>query len=159
MQHLTHTPTENPGKTTPGNQPNIYDINIQRQELNKVMLVANTIKGKLDSQQKTNSSWIVTKIKAILKMPIQKFENPVFLFRKAHEAAVRNKKILAAFNGDLGAAIAAQKYIPVNYGSEFQDTEALKKLFFHHEGRAKIIDIIQQESRYRLDPIEEETQK
>ena len=35
--------------------------------------------------------------------------NPIFLFRRTPKAEVSNSKILAAFNGDLGAAIAAQK--------------------------------------------------
>ena len=103
MQQLTHTPTENPSTNIYGNQPNIYDINIQRQELKKVVLIANTIKGKLNSQQKTNTSWLVTTIKSIPKTPIQKSEKPIFLFRRTHEAAVRNRKIFVVFKGDLGA--------------------------------------------------------
>ena len=39
MQQLTHTPTENPCKKIPVNQPNIYDINIQRHEFNKGMQI------------------------------------------------------------------------------------------------------------------------
>ena len=35
--------------------------------------------------------------------PIQKLEKIIFSFKRTHEAAVRNIKILAAFNGDLGA--------------------------------------------------------
>ena len=69
----------------------------------------------------------MTTIRAILNTPIQKFENPIFSFRRTHEAAVRNRKILAAFNGDLGAEIAAQKEIRVNYGWDFRDTAALEK--------------------------------
>ena len=34
---------------------------------------------------------------------------------------------MAAFKGDLGAAIAARKESPVNYGPEFRDTTALEK--------------------------------
>ena len=56
MQQLTHTPTKNPSTTIPGNKPNINDINIQRQELNKGMQIANDLKGNLNSQQKTNAS-------------------------------------------------------------------------------------------------------
>ena len=33
--------------------------------------------------------------------------------------------MLTEFDGDLGAAITAQKDIPFNYGSEFCDTAAL----------------------------------
>ena len=123
------------------------------------MLIANILKGELNSQQSTNASWIVTTIKATLKAPIQKFEKPVFSFRRTHEEAVRNSKILAAFKGNLGAAIAAQKDSPVNYRSEFRNTVALAKLFLHHKGKTKIINIIQQGSRYHLDPIKEETRK
>ena len=79
------------------------------------MLIENTLKGKLNSQQLTNSSCLVTTIKATLKIPIQKFEKPIFSFKRTHEAAVRNIKILAAFNGDLGSANAAHKDSPVNY--------------------------------------------
>ena len=58
--------------------------------------------------------WVVTKIKAILKTPIQKFENPIFSFRRTHASAVSDSKILAASKCDLGAAIAAQKDRPLN---------------------------------------------
>ena len=95
----------------------------------------------------------MTKTKAILNTPIKKLENPIFSFRITHEVAVRNRKILAAFNGDLGTAIAAQKDTPVNYGSEFCNTAVLAKLFFYNVDRAKIINIIQQGSCYHLDPI------
>ena len=68
-------------------------------------------------------------------------------------------KILAAFKGDLGAAISAHKDSPVNYGSEFRDTTALAQLFLHHEDKTKIINIIKNGSCYHLDPINEETRK
>ena len=80
------------------------------------------------------------------------------MFSRTKKAAVKNSKILAAFNGDLGAAIAAQKYSPLNQGTEFRDTASLKNIFCH-EDRVKIINIIQQGSCYHLDPIEEVTQK
>ena len=96
MQKLTHNPIENPSTNVHGNQQNIYDINIQRQELDKSMITANTLKGKLNSQQTTNALWQVATIKAILKTPIQKFESSIFYFKRTHEAAVRNSKILAA---------------------------------------------------------------
>ena len=79
------------------------------------MHIANTLKGNLDSQQKTNALWLVTKIKAILKTPIQKSESPILSVRRTHEAAVRNIKILAAFKGSLGTAISAHEDSPVNY--------------------------------------------
>ena len=142
MQQLTHSPTENPTTNVHGNQQNNYDINIQRQELDKGILVANTLKVKLNSQQSTNASWLVTTIKGIPKTPIQKSEKPIFLFRRTHGAVVSNSKILVVFKGDLGAAIAAQKNSPGNYGSEFRDIASLAKLFLHHEDRTKIIDII-----------------
>ena len=73
MQQLTHTPTEHPSTNVHGNQQNIYDINIKCQELYKGMLIANTLKVKLNSQKTTDALWIVTTIKAILKTPTQKF--------------------------------------------------------------------------------------
>ena len=119
------------------------------------MIIANTLKGKLNSQQSTNTSWLVTTIKATLKIPIQKFDKPIFSFKRTHEAAVRNSKILAAFKGDLGTAIASHKDIPVNNGSEFRDTTALAQILLHHKDKTKIINIIKQGSRYHLDPIKE----
>ena len=115
MQQLTYTPTVNPSTNVNGNQHIIYDINIQRQELYKGIVIANILKGNLNSQQLTNASWLVTTIKTILKMPIQKLEKPIFLFRITHEAAVSNSKILMAFKGYLGAAIEAHRDSPVNY--------------------------------------------
>ena len=88
------------------------------------MLIATNLKGKLNSQQSKNTSWLVTTIKSMLKIPIKKFGKPIFSFKRNHEAAVRNSKIMATFKGELGAAIAANKDSPVNYGSEFRDTTA-----------------------------------
>ena len=133
MKTLTYNPTENPSKNVHGYQHSISDINTQRIELDKGMLTANNLKGKLNSQQSTNASWLVTTIKATLKIPIQKFEKPIFSFKRTYEAAVRNSKILTAFKGDLGAAIAVHKHIPVNHGSELSNTTALAKLFLHHK--------------------------
>ena len=118
-----------------------------------------TLKGKLNSQPVMNTSWLLTMNKAILKMPIQKFENLILSFRTTHEASVRNSKILAAFKGYLGAAIAAQKDSTVKYGSEFRDIASLERIFLHHEEKTKIINIIQQVSCYHLNTIEEETRR
>ena len=71
----------------------------------------------------------------ILKIPIQKFENPIFSFKRTYEAAVRNSKILAASKGDLGAAIADHKDNPVNYVSKFHDTTALEKIIPQSQGQ------------------------
>ena len=101
----------------------------------------------------------MTTIKSILKTQIKKLENPILSFRITHEAEVRNSKIIAAFSGDLGASIPAQKGIPLNYGSEFRDSADLTKLFFYNEDRVNIINIIQQDFCYHLDPIGEETRK
>ena len=92
MKTLTYTPTDNPSTNIHGNQQIIYDINTQRKELDKWMLIANTLKVKLNSQQSTNPSWLVTTIKATLKTPINKFEKPIFSFKRTHEVAVRNRK-------------------------------------------------------------------
>ena len=123
------------------------------------MHIPNTLKGKLNIQYNINKSWLVTTIKAILKTQIQKSEKPIFSFRREHESEDRNSKTLTAFKGDLDTEISAQKYSPVNYGSEFRDTAALEKFFSYHEDRTNIINIIQQGSLYHLNSIEEETQK
>ena len=60
MKKLTYNPIENPSTNVHKNQQSIYDINTQCKELDKRMLIANTLKGNLNSQQSTNSSWIVT---------------------------------------------------------------------------------------------------
>ena len=96
MQQLTNTPTQNTSTNIHGNQQNMYDINIQCQKLYKGMLIANTLKVKLNGQNMMNVSWLVTTIKAILKTHIEKFEMPIFLFSRTHETAVRNSKILVA---------------------------------------------------------------
>ena len=54
MKSLTYNPTDNPSTNVQGNQKIISDINTQRIELEKGMLTANTLKGKLNSQQSTN---------------------------------------------------------------------------------------------------------
>ena len=44
----------------------------------------------------THSVLINTINNVILKTPVHKFEDPIFLFRKTYEAAFRNRKIHAA---------------------------------------------------------------
>ena len=56
MQQLIQTWTEKPSTNIHENQQNIYDINIQQQELSKGVLIENTQNSKLDSQQKTKAS-------------------------------------------------------------------------------------------------------
>ena len=155
MKTLTYKPTDNPSTNVHGNHQSISVINTQHIELEKGMLIANTLKVKLNSQQSTNASWVVTTIKATLKIPIQKFEKPIFSFKRTHEAAVRNIKILSAFKGDLGAAIAAHKDSPVNYESKFCNTTTLAQIFLHHEDKTRNINIIKHGSRYHLDPSKE----
>ena len=82
MKTLTYTPTDNPSTNVHGNQQSISDINTQCIELDKGMLIANTLKGKLNSQQSTNASWLVTTIKATMKIPIQKFTKTHFLIQE-----------------------------------------------------------------------------
>ena len=125
MKTLTYKPADNLNTNVHGNLQSISDINTQHIELDKGMLIANTLNGKLNSQQSTNTSWLVTTIKATLKTPIQKFEKPIFSFRRTHAAEVRNSKIIAAFKGGLGAAISAHKDSPINYGPEFCDITSL----------------------------------
>ena len=78
----------------------------------------------------------------LLKRTLKKLENPILLFKKTNEAAVRNIKTLTAFNGDLGASIAEQNFSPLNYGSEFCDTADLSKLFYYHKDKTNIVNII-----------------
>ena len=99
MKTLTYNPTYNPSTIIHGKQQSISDINTQRIELDKGILISDILKGKLNSQQSTNASWIVTMIKSTLKISIHKFESTIFSFKRTDEAAVRNIKILAAFKG------------------------------------------------------------
>ena len=57
------------------------------------------------------------------------------MFRRTPEAVFSNSKILAAFKGDLGAAIAAHKDSPVNYGSKFGEIAPLKKIIPSSRGQ------------------------
>ena len=103
MKTLTYNPTYNLSTNVHGYQQSISDINTQCIELDKGMIIANTLKVKLNSQQSTNVSWLVTTIKATLQISIQKFDKSIFSFKRTHEAAVRNRKIIPAFKGDLAA--------------------------------------------------------
>ena len=123
MKTLTYNPTDNPITNVHGNQQIISDINTQHIELEKGMTIADTLKGKFNSQQSTNASWLVTTIKATLKIPIQKSEKPIFSFKRTHVAAFRNSKILAEFKGDLGAAIESHKDSPVSHSSTSERSE------------------------------------
>ena len=53
----------------------------------------------------------MTRIKEKLKTPIQKLDKPIFLLKETKNSAARNRKMLVAFNGKLGAVIVAQKAV------------------------------------------------
>ena len=125
------------------NPTDIYDSYIHHQELEKLIYLANILKGKLNRKQKTKTSWLVITIKQILKIPIQKLDKPIFSFKRTNEAAARNRKSLVTYNGNLGAAIKAQPGIPLNYGSKFRHIAKLSKLFNYQDDKDKIINIFQ----------------
>ena len=121
------------------------------------MLIANTLKSNLNSQKTTNVSWLVTMIKAILKTPIQKSENPIFLSRRPHEAAVRNSKILTENKMLLRRRNCGKKGQPCKLRIGILRHRVLSKKIFHREDKTKIINIIQQGSRCHLNAIPKRT--
>ena len=104
MQHSNFSPAA-PINTTSENPTDIYDTDIQSQELEKGIHLANIFKGSINRKQKTKTSWLVITIKQILKIPIQKLDKPIFSFKRTNNAAARNSKLLAAFNRNLGETI------------------------------------------------------
>ena len=121
--------------------------------------MAEIIKIMLYRKQNSNATWPVTTIKRLIIKPANKLGKPVFSFKLTQEAAQNNSQILATFKGNLGAAIEAQKGIPLDYGSEFRDITIIKKLFRYHKDKERIVDIIPKESWYHLSPIEDATSK
>ena len=101
----------------------------------------------------------MTTITRLIIKPVQKLGNPVFSFKRTYEATWNNSQILAAFNGNLGAAIETQKGSPIYYGSEIWDITGIDNLFHYHEDKERIFEIIQRGSRYHLSPIEDTTMK
>ena len=59
----------------------------------------------------------MTTIKRLIIKPVNKLKKLVFFFKRTQEDAQNNSQILEAFNGNLGAAIEAQKGSPIDYGS------------------------------------------
>ena len=55
MKQLTYTPIENSSTNVHGNQQILYNINTQDQEIDKGVLIENTLKGNLNSKQLTNA--------------------------------------------------------------------------------------------------------
>ena len=68
----------------------------------------------------------MTTIKRLTIKPVKKLGKPVFSFKRTQEAAQKNIKTLAAFNGNLVAEIEYQKGSPLEYGSEFWGINGIK---------------------------------
>ena len=64
---------------------------------------------------------------------------PIFSLKRTNNAASRNIKILEAFNGNLCAAIAAQKNSPLNYRPELRNTADLERLLQYQDDQSTII--------------------
>ena len=123
------------------------------------MHIVDILEVKLDRQHNTSTSWLVIKIKEIVKTPIYNQDKPIFSFKIRNEAVARNIKILTAFYGNLCVAIVAPKDIPLKYGSKLRNIVDLSILSYYHEDKVKIINIIQKCLRYHLDPIKEGERK
>ena len=91
------------------------------------------IKIKLDRGKKSNATWLVKTIKRLIIKPVKKLVKPVFSFKQTQEAAQMNSQILAALNGNLGAATEAQTVSPLDYGPEFWYINGIKHLFRYYE--------------------------
>ena len=114
------------------------------------MYLANILNDKLNRQEQ--KSLLITTTKEILKTPAQKLKKTVFSFKRTNKAESKNSKILVALNGNLNTAIAEQNDSPLNYGSEFRNTTDLATLFYYHEDKSRVINIIQQGPLYHVDP-------
>ena len=112
-----------------------------------------TLKIKLDHQQKSNTSWLVTTIKQLVRKISKELRTVLLSLKRTQEAAVHNSNIMAAFNVNLDEALKAQQLIPLDYGSELRDPTGISYLFHHHEDRDIIMYIIQIGLQYHLSPI------
>ena len=106
---------------------------IQGKKIEKIL------KGKIDETQKSNDTWIVTKIKRLFIKSDKKLGPPLLYLKCTQEASNQNRQTLSAFNGNLGVEIKSQKGIPLDHGSEFWDITGIKTLFLHHEDKIEYL--------------------
>ena len=77
------------------------------------------LKGNLDRTKNSNATWVGTTIKRLIIEPVKRFGLPVLYCKWTQGTARHNSQILAAFNGNLGAAMESQMGSPLDYGSTF----------------------------------------
>jgi hypothetical protein len=80
-------------------------------------------------------------------------EEPLFCFDMTPEAAEKNATLLASYDYDIEAAIAAQSHSPVGYGSEFRQASTLEPLLSRHPLWPQLKDILNHGVEFPLMPI------
>ena len=56
----------------------------------------------------------------------------MLFFKLTQQADVHNRNILDDFNINLGEALESQQVIPLDYGSEFRDTNGIANLLHNN---------------------------
>lgn len=108
------------------------------------------------------ASFLISKIKEIIKTPCKSFKPPTIKFELSEKAAAFNSKLLHAVNFDTERLISSQGDTILTPGSEFRDVSFLDSLLskFHRWPKLKLI--IQQGASYPLLPhsdLDEETKQ
>jgi hypothetical protein len=85
-----------------------------------------------NSSQRAFPANLIDIIRAIREEAIPAPTAPEFTFKLTFDAAERNFMILKKYNFDLATALEAQKSSPLGYGSEFQPSKTLQKIFASH---------------------------
>ena len=97
-----------PRGTTPNKVAYQQNIQIQQNDLEIGIAMAKNLRGKINKNQKSQKSWLVTTIKNLLRRPIKDPIPPVFSLKQTQSSAQQKSNILTTFNGYFGEAIKYQ---------------------------------------------------
>jgi hypothetical protein len=103
--------------------------------------------------------WLIPTIKMIINSKQTALADSPFIFDMKPEAASHNSLVLSSYGNDIGNVINAHHHTFLRYGSEFRSTKLLAKLLMHHPRWIKFKALLDQGSKWPLQPINTDIRK
>jgi hypothetical protein len=103
--------------------------------------------------------WLIPTIAMIINSEQTVLADSPFIFDMKPEAASHNSLVLSSYGNDIGNVINAHQHTFLRYGSEFRSTKLLAKLLMHHPRWIKFKALLDQGSKWPLQPINTDIRK
>ena len=104
-------------------------------------------------------SILMRMIERIISTPCRKLADSPFRFKRTHEAAHHNSKMILENGGNLETLLSSLSYSFTHYGSEFREVDLLEELLSSKNKWSDLKSIVNKGVDYEMDEINEDDHK